>query len=91
MEYKLPEELNLEYRFLDDEWKREYILARIADAERTHFELMVDRLDEGHSEYANWIEAVQQVIQEIERLKFIFKQLGGSFGGEFVNLVPSDG
>ena len=73
MEYKLPEELNLEYRFLDDEWKREYILAR------------------GHSEYANWMEAVQQVIQEIERLKFIFKQLGGSFGGEFVNLVPSDG
>ena len=58
MEYKLPEELNLEYRFL---------------------------------EYANWIEAVQQVITEIERLKFIFKQLGGSFGGEFVNLVPSDG
>ena len=91
MENKLPEELNLEYKFLDEEWKKEYVLARIADAERTHFELMVDRLDPAHSEYSTWYEACQEIIEEIARLKFIFNQLGGSLGGEFVNMVPSDG
>ena len=60
-------------------------MARIAEAERAHFELMVDRLDENHSEYNDWADACNGVITEIERLKYIYRQLGGSFGSEFIN------
>ena len=44
---------------------------------------MVDRLDENHSAYADWYDAVKQTIQEIDRLKVIYRSLGGSFGSEF--------
>ena len=46
---------------------------------------MVDRLDENHSEYMDWLEAVNVIIDEIDRLKTIYRQLGGSFGSEFIN------
>lgn len=89
-ESNFPEELNIEYRFVDKDWKQQYILARIADAERAHFELMVDRLEEGHSEYNEWYGACQEVVQEIDRLKYIYRQMGGSFGAEFVTQIPDD-
>tara|TARA_B100000029_G_scaffold3990_1_gene4733 strand:+ start:6776 stop:7048 length:273 start_codon:yes stop_codon:yes gene_type:complete len=76
---------DLEYKFVNDQYKKDYILARIAEAERAHFELMVDRLDEGHSEYHDWADAVEAVMSEIDRLKYIYRQLGGSFGSEFIN------
>jgi uncharacterized ferritin-like protein (DUF455 family) len=85
---QIPEELNIEYKFVDISWKQEYILARMADNERTHFELMVDRLDPTHSEYEDWFTACQNIVQEIDRLKYIYRQLGGSFGAEFVNSIP---
>jgi hypothetical protein len=75
----------IEYRFVNDEFKKDYVLQRIAAAERAHFELMIDRLDERHTEYPEWLEAVQEVINEIERLKYLYRQLGGSFGSEFIN------
>ena len=75
----------IEYKFVNDEFKKDYVLQRIAAAERAHFELMVDRLDERHSEYTDWMEAVETVIHEIDRLKTIYRQLGGSFGSEFIN------
>ena len=86
----IPDKFNIEYKFVDKEWKQQYILARIADAERAHFELMVDRLEETHSEYAEWFAACQEVVNEIERLKYIYRQMGGSFGAEFVNQIPDD-
>jgi len=73
----------IEYRFVDHEYKMQFILSRIAEAEQMHFELMVDRLDENHSAYQDWYGAVQQTIQEIDRLKTIYRSLGGSFGSEF--------
>tara|TARA_B100000902_G_scaffold339192_1_gene341261 strand:+ start:24902 stop:25174 length:273 start_codon:yes stop_codon:yes gene_type:complete len=75
----------IEYKFVNDEFKKDYVLQRIAAAERAHFELMVDRLDENHSEYMDWLEAVNVIIDEINRLKTIYRQLGGSFGSEFIN------
>tara|TARA_B100001996_G_C18237847_1_gene430150 strand:+ start:210 stop:497 length:288 start_codon:yes stop_codon:yes gene_type:complete len=87
---KVPESLNMEYRFVDREWKQEYVLARIADAERTHFEFMVDRLDENHADYPEWVNAIETVIEEVERLKHIYRQLGGSFGAEFTNVILED-
>ena len=84
----IPEELNIEYKFVDIGWKQEYVLARIADNERTHFELKIDRLYTTHSEYADWFEACKTIVDEIDRLKYIYRQLGGSFGAEFTNVVP---
>ena len=46
---------------------------------------MVDRLEETHSEFNELVETIQSVIQEIDRLKYIYRQLGGSFGSEFIN------
>ena len=45
----------IEYKFVNDEFKKDYVLQRIAAAERAHFELMVDRLDDRHSEYPDWM------------------------------------
>jgi len=73
----------IDYRFVDHEYKMQYVLSRIAEAEQTHFELMVDRLDENHSNYDAWLDAVTLTLQEIDRLKVIYRQLGGSFGSEF--------
>jgi uncharacterized ferritin-like protein (DUF455 family) len=73
----------IDYRFVDHEYKMQFVLSRIAEAEQTHFELMVDRLDEGHSAYDDWYQAVHACINEINRLKAIYKSLGGSFGSEF--------
>jgi len=77
--------LDLEYKFVNDQYKKDYILARIAEAERAHFELMVDRLDEHHSDYPEWVQAIESILGEINRLKHIYRQLGGSFGSEFIN------
>ena len=76
---------DMEYRFVDHEFKLQYILSRMAEAEQLHFELMVDRLDENHSEYAGWSQAVQSVMNELDRLKVIYRKLGGSLGSEFTN------
>ena len=73
----------IDYRFVDHEYKMQYVLSRIAEAEQTHFELMVDRLDENHSNYDAWLDAVTLTLQEIDRLKVIYRPLGGSFGSEF--------
>ena len=37
-----------------------------------------------------WYNAVQTVIEEIDRLKFIYRQLAGSFGAEFTNVIPDN-
>ena len=50
---------------------------------------MIDRLDESHTQYEEWYAAVQEVIRELERVKFIYKQLGGTFGSEIPGM--SDG
>lgn len=81
-EEKKKDELNISYRFIDHNFKISYVLSRIQDLEREHFALMVDRLDEGHQNYSDWYNAVQEVKGEIERLEFIYKKLGGTFGSE---------
>jgi hypothetical protein len=44
---------------------------------------MVDKLDEGHSEFEQWKEAVVELKNELERLKFLYKRFGGTLGSEF--------
>ncbi len=58
----------------------------IEDLEREHFGLMVDKLDENHTEYENWYAAVAEVLAEIERIKYIYKKLGGTFGSEIPDI-----
>tara|TARA_B100000212_G_scaffold333004_1_gene301879 strand:+ start:40 stop:309 length:270 start_codon:yes stop_codon:yes gene_type:complete len=72
--------IHIEYKFVDQQFKQNYVLQRIADLEREHFGLMVDKLDESHTDYATWYEACQEVVIEINRLKYIYEKLGGSFG-----------
>ena len=76
------DEINISYNFVDHSYKMSYVLARIQELEREHFALMVDRLDENHSEYHQWYEAVLDVISDLNRMKFIYEKLGGSFGSE---------
>lgn len=76
------DELNISYKFIDHNYKIAYVLRRIEDLEREHFALMVDRLDENHAEYTEWWSAVQEVKAEINRMEFLYKQLGGTFGSE---------
>ena len=76
------DELNINYNFVDHSYKMAYVLARIQELEREHFGLMVDRLDENHSEYPSWYEAVKDIIDDLNRMKFIYEKLGGSFGSE---------
>jgi hypothetical protein len=47
---------------------------------------MVDKLDENHTEYENWYAAVAEVLAEIERIKYIYKKLGGTFGSEIPDI-----
>lgn len=70
------------YRFIDHNFKIGYVLRRIEGLEAEHFGLIVDRLDDKHPDYEEWLDAVDSVIKEIERLEFIYKQLGGTFGSE---------
>ena len=75
-------EWDTEYYFFDHEAKRQLILNRLFEAEQLHFELMVDSLDEGHSDYAQWYETIIKVKEEIERLRYLYKQFGGTLGSE---------
>ena len=76
------DDLNIDYKFLDHQYKIAYVLRRIEDLEREHFALMIDRLDEQHSEYEQWYLAVQEVKKELARMKHIYESLGGPFGSE---------
>lgn len=76
------DELHMSYRFIGHDYKMAYVLRRIEDLEREHFSLMVDRLDENHAEYHQWYNAVLEVNAEQDRMKYIYKQLGGSFDSE---------
>lgn len=73
---------DINYQFMDHEAKKTYLLARMAEAEQLHFELCVDKLEEGHSEYDNWYETVTALKAEIERLRYLYKQYGGTLGSE---------
>ena len=53
------------------------------EAEQLHFEMMVDKLDEGHSEYDNWVQTTTQLKEELDRLRYLFKLYGGTLGSEF--------
>ena len=82
MSEEKKDDLNITYKFINHEFKIAYVLTRIQELEREHFALMVDRLDENHQDYTDWYNAVQEVIGEIDRLEYIYKQLGGTFGSE---------
>jgi hypothetical protein len=71
-----------QYLFMDHEAKRQYLIARMAEAEQLHFELMIDKLDESHSDYDNWLDTITQLTKEIERLRYLYKQYGGTLGSE---------
>ena len=83
---KSGDELNIDYKFIDHNYKMAYCLRRIEDLEREHFGLMVDKLDENHTEYEYWYAAVAEVLAEIERIKYIYKKLGGTFGSEIPDI-----
>ena len=42
------DDLNIDYKFLDHQYKIAYVLRRIEDLEREHFALIIDTLDEQH-------------------------------------------
>jgi hypothetical protein len=73
---------DINYQFMTHESKRNYLIARMAEAEQLHFELMVDSLEESHSDYEQWYETIIKVKDEIERLRFLYKQFGGTLGSE---------
>ena len=72
-----------EYYFFDHDAKRQHILQRMFEAEQLHFEMMVDKLDEGHSEYDNWVQTTTQLKEELDRLRYLLKLYGGTLGSEF--------
>ena len=76
---KKNDEFKMEYRFISHDYKMAYVLRRIEDLEREHFGLMIDRLDENHQDYSNWYNAVMEVKEEMNRMIYIYGQLGGSF------------
>tara|TARA_Y100000004_G_scaffold188583_1_gene242924 strand:- start:107 stop:382 length:276 start_codon:yes stop_codon:yes gene_type:complete len=76
------EDWNTDYLFFNHEAKRDYILNRMFEVERLHFELMVDKYEEGHSEFESWKNAAMELKQELERLRFLYKQYGGTLGSE---------
>jgi len=86
-EEKSNNDLHLEYRFVDHTFKMDYVLRRIEELEREHFGLMVDRLDETHTQYEDWYSAVKEVMRELDRVKYIYKQLGGTFGSEIPGIA----
>lgn len=82
MSEEKKDELNITYKYVDHNFKVGYVVSRMQDLEREHFALMVDRLDESHQNYIDWYNAVQEVKEELNRLEYIYKQLGGTFGSE---------
>jgi hypothetical protein len=70
------------YFFFDHDAKRQYILQRMFEAEQLHFEMMVDKLEEGHSDFENWKETTKQLKEELDRLRYLFKLYGGTLGSE---------
>lgn len=73
---------DINYHFMDHEAKRQYLIARMAEAEQLHFEMMIDKLDETHTEYNNWLDTTNQLTEEIKRLRYLYKQFGGTLGSE---------
>ena len=73
---------DIHYLFMDHEAKRQYLIARMAEAEQLHFEMMIDKLDETHTEYNNWLDTTNQLTEEIKRLRYLYKQFGGTLGSE---------
>ena len=75
-------EWDTEYYFFDHEAKRQLILNRLFEAEQLHFEMMIDKLDETHTDYHNWLDTTNQLTEEIKRLRYLYKQFGGTLGSE---------
>lgn len=78
----IKKEFHTDYLFFNHEAKRDYILNRMFEVERLHFELMVDKYDEGHSEYEAWEKAAIELKQELDRLRYLYRQFGGTLGSE---------
>ena len=74
---------DIHYLFMDHEAKRQYLIARMAEAEQLHFEMMLDKLEPGHSGFDDWKMTSVQLKEELDRLRFLFKAYGGTLGSEF--------
>tara|TARA_Y100000994_G_C15604729_1_gene406233 strand:- start:602 stop:871 length:270 start_codon:yes stop_codon:yes gene_type:complete len=72
-----------DYYFFDHNAKRQHILQRMFEAEELHFQMIVDKLDESHTEYDGWMQTTVQLKEELDRLRYLFKLYGGTLGSEF--------
>ncbi len=45
--------------------------------------MIVDKLDESHTEYDSWKQKTVQLKEELDRLRYVFKLYGGTLGSEF--------
>jgi len=71
-----------DYYFFDHDAKRQLILNRMFEAEQLHFEMMIDKLDPGHSDYEDWETTSTKLKEELDRLRYLFRAYGGTLGSE---------
>ena len=74
-----PKKPSFEYKLLSHGDKLGLILEALLDYETALFNHNMNMLDETHSEYDAWKATNDEIMQEINRLRFIYEKMGGSW------------
>lgn len=81
-----PKKKEFDYKLLGHSDKLGMLLQMMYELEEALFNHNINMLDENHSEYESWFEAKTEIISEIDRLRFIYEGMGGSWENLQLNI-----
>lgn len=77
-----------EYKLFSDSMKRQFLLSQMFQAEVELFGLSIDSYDPAHPDYDEWKYSLDTTIQNINKLRQQYEDLGGSYEmSELKNVV----
>ena len=74
-----PKKKEFDYKLLGHSDKLGILLSLMFELEEALFNHNINMLDENHSEYPSWKETYDEILKELERLRYIFENMGGNW------------
>ena len=81
-----PKKKEFDYKLLGHSDKLAMLLQMMYELEEALFNHNINMLDENHSEYGSWLEAKNEIVSEIDRLRYIYENMGGSWENLQLNI-----
>lgn len=79
-----------EFKVFNDRMKRQYLLDAILQAEIGLFNVLLKPLSDNHPDYAEWKYSLDTMKKELENVKKVYEELGGTYDIQEIRNVTND-